>query len=108
MVLFLKNYSLSGLNKYLHCRVRGKSFELIDKKIKLWLATKQHQIMEVFANGTFEAQLNWSFINHGNLVEEDEYQEDPWCRFTIGAIFPTRDNLRSYPSNFSRPKNEDC
>ncbi len=65
--------------------------------------------MEVFANGTFQAQLNWSFINPGKLVEEDEYQEDPWCRFTIGAIFPTWDKLRSFdPSNFSRPKNEDC
>lgn len=70
---------------------KGKNFKLIDTKIKLWLAARQHQIMEALANRPFEAQSNWSFINFAKLVEEeeDEYQEDPWCRFTIGAIFPT-------------------
>jgi hypothetical protein len=52
--------------------------------MKLWIAARQDQIAEVLALWTTETQL----ISSTGAVNEAYNEDDAWCQFTIGAIFP--------------------
>ena len=76
--------SPTRLNKYLHRRTRGNSLEKIDKKMKLWIAARQDQIAEVLALWKTETQL----MSSTGAVNEAYNEDDAWCQFSIGDIFP--------------------
>lgn len=52
--------------------------------MKLWIAARQGRIAEVLALWTTETQL----ISSTCVINEAYNEDDAWCKFTIGAIFP--------------------